>query len=68
MRYAPRMVAAGFAITKSARRATRIGGRLRREEKASANRRNRRHLRAQLQTRGEDADLAPKLWTDRDVI
>jgi hypothetical protein len=62
------MPGAGFAVTKTARRATRIGGHLRREEKARANRRNRRHAHQELRTRGEDAVLAPKLWTDWDVI
>jgi len=62
------MVGAGFAVTVGARRITRIGGRLRRAEKAAANRKNRRHLHQQLQAHGEDADLEPKLWTDWDVI
>jgi hypothetical protein len=63
-----RMRGAGFAVTKGARRITRIGGRLRHVEKAAANRKNRRHAHQQFQTHGEDADLAPKLWTERNVL
>jgi len=62
------MPGAGFAVTKGARLATHIGGRLRHVEKAAANRKNRRHAHQQLRAYGEDADLSPKLWTDWDVI
>jgi hypothetical protein len=63
------MRGAGFAVTKTARHAARtIGGTLNHEDKALANRRNRRHLRQDLQRHGEEADLLPKLWTDYDVI
>ena len=63
------MAAAGFAVTKSARRATRIGGRLGVDEKALANRRARRSVRVQVHVDGADADVVPaKLWTDWDVI
>ena len=59
---------AGFAVTKGARRITRIGGHLRALDKAIANRKNRRHTKQDLQARGADALLTPKLWTDYDVI
>jgi hypothetical protein len=62
------MPGAGFTVTKAARRATRIGGRLCADDKALANRRSRRHLRQERHARGEDADVTPKLWTDWDVI
>jgi hypothetical protein len=62
------MHGAGFAITKGARRATRIGGRLRAVEKAAANRANRRQLKQELHLRGVDAEQLPHLWTDWDVI
>jgi hypothetical protein len=62
------MPGAGFSVTKMARRATRIGGRVNHTEKACANRRNRRHLRQELHVHREDAVLTPKLWTDWDVI
>ena len=62
------MAGAGFAITWSARRITRVGGRLTHEEKAFANRRNRRQVKQALLARGDDADIVPKLWTDWDVI
>jgi hypothetical protein len=62
------MIGSGFAVMKGARRATRIGGSLRAEDKALANRRNRRHVREQVRKHGESADLTPKLWTDRNVI
>lgn len=62
------MAGAGFAVTKMARRATRIGGSLNHADKAWANRRNRRHARQELRAHGEDADLTPKLWTDYDVV
>ena len=68
MRYPLRMPGAGFAVTRGARRITRVGGRLRHVEKAAANRKNRRRAHQQLQAHGEDADLAPKLWTDWDTI
>lgn len=58
----------GFAVTKGARRAVRIGGSLGSIAKGLANRRNRRRAKQELHTRGEDAVLAPKLWTDWDVI
>jgi hypothetical protein len=51
-----------------ARRATRIGGSLGAPEKALANRKNRRHARQDVRTRGVDADPMPKLHTDWDVI
>lgn len=60
------MPGAGFAVTKGARCATRIGGRLRAVEKAFANRRNRRQ--GQREVRGADADVVAKLYTDFDVI
>jgi hypothetical protein len=63
------MPGAGFAVTKGARQITFWrGGRLNTSIKAYANRRNRRSLRQQLHARGENADLAPKLWTDWDTI
>ena len=62
------MRGAGFAITRDARRATRIGGHLGSAEKATANRRNRRAARAELRARGEDALLVAKLYTGWDVI
>jgi hypothetical protein len=63
------MAHAGFVVTKMARSATAIGGRLTVEEKARANRRNRRAVREQVRLGGVDADvLPPKLWTDWDVI
>ncbi len=62
------MPGAGFAVTKGARRATRIGGRLRAEEKSFANRRNRRQAHHELRANGTDADIVPKLYTDYDVI
>ena len=58
----------GFTVTKGARRATRIGGRLGRTDKAKANRRSRHHVRQHVHVRGVDADPMPKLWTDWDVI
>ncbi len=67
-RYASGRPGAGFTITRSARRATRIGGHLGGEEKALACRRNRRRLRQDLREHGEDALLEPALWTDWDVI
>ncbi len=62
------MPGAGFAVTLGARRVTRIGGRLPREDKALANRKNRRHAHQELHARGADADILPKLWTERDVV
>jgi hypothetical protein len=63
------MAPVGFVVTKSARRAARIGGHLRAEDKARANRKNRRHVRALVHVGGADADVwPPKLWTDWDVI
>lgn len=62
------MAGGGFAVTKDARRATRIGGHLRGVEKATANRRNRRAARSEVRARGEDALLVPKLYTGWDVI
>jgi len=62
------MNGAGFAVTKDARTITKIGGRLGRIEKALANRRNRRHIRRDLHTHGEDATLLPKLFTSWDVL
>jgi hypothetical protein len=62
------MPGAGFAVTKMARRATRIGGSLNQADKAWANRRNRRHVRQELHVHGENAEITPKLWTDWDVI
>jgi hypothetical protein len=62
------MVGAGFTVTKGARRITRLGGRLTRADKASANRRARRHVRQRMHARGVDAELAPKLWTERQVL
>ncbi len=58
----------GYAVTRDARHDTRYGGRLGREEKARANRRNRRWLRVDLGVQGEDALLIPKLYTGWDVI
>jgi hypothetical protein len=58
----------GFAVTKGARRVTKIGGTMGREEKALANRRNRRRLNEDLRINGEDAALTPILFTDWDVI
>ena len=58
----------GFAITKGARRATRIGGSLSRVDKAKANRRNRHHVRQHVREHGAAADPMPKLWTDWDII
>jgi hypothetical protein len=63
------MPGAGFAVTKDARRAANtIGGRLGAADKARANRRNRHRARLELQARGEDAHLTPKLWTGWDVV
>lgn len=62
------MAGGGFAVTKDARRATRIGGHLGVVEKATANRRNRRAARSELRARGEDAMLNPKLYTGWDVV
>ena len=62
------MVGAGFAVTKNARRITRIGGHLGSIEKADANRKNRRHTKQEIQAHGVDADIIPKIWTERDVI
>jgi hypothetical protein len=62
------MKGAGFAVTKGARRATRIGGSLGAGSKARANRRNRRRAKKELRTRGEDALFMPLLWADWDVI
>lgn len=62
------MPGAGFNITKGARRATRIGGRLSHEEKSLANRRARRRTHQELHVCGEDALFEPVLWTDWDVI
>ena len=46
-----------------------IGGRLPAEDKALANRKNRRHARVLVHVGGVDADVwPPKLWTDRDVL
>ncbi len=59
----------GYAVQKGARRAVqRIGGHLGAEEKARANRRNRRRARLDLHANGEDALFTPKLWTAWDVI
>ena len=55
-------------MTKGARRITRIGGRLPREDKALANRKNRRQAHQEVRAHGEDADVLPKLWTERDVL
>jgi hypothetical protein len=66
--YVQHMPGAGFAVTKGARRITRIGGHLRALDKAIANRKNRRHTKQDLHARGADALLTPKLWTDYDVI
>ena len=55
-------------VTKGARRITRIGGRLPREDKALANRKNRRQAHQEVRAHGEDADVLPKLWTERDVL
>jgi len=64
-----RMAGAGFAVTKGARRATRVGGRLGTEDKSAANRHNRRQVRVVVHVAGVDADVwPPKLWTDWDVI
>jgi hypothetical protein len=62
------MAGGGSAVTKGARRITKLGGRLGHEEKALANRKNRRHARRELHAHGEDAVITPKLWTDFDVI
>lgn len=62
------MNGAGFAVTKCARRAVRVGGELGRIEKRVANRRNRRRFHQELRSRGEDAAFVPKLWTGWDVI
>ncbi len=66
--YTIRMPGAGFAVTKSARRITRLGGRLSHEDKALANRKNRKQTKQELQTRMPDADITPKLWTDWDLL
>lgn len=61
----------GFAITKCARRATRIGGHLGSEEKSATNRSHRRHVRQELHRNAELADLGlrpPKKYTGWDVI
>jgi hypothetical protein len=55
------MAGAGFSVTKGARHITRTGGRLRAIDKAIANRKNRRHTKQDLQARGADALLTPKL-------
>jgi hypothetical protein len=69
MRIGRTCAAPDFAVTKAARRITfRTGGRINSSIKAYANRRNRRGLRQELHARGEDADLAPKLWTDWDTV
>jgi hypothetical protein len=63
------MAHAGFVVTKMARSATAIGGRLTVKEKARANRRNRRAVREQVRTDGAEVDIRPpRLWTDWDVI
>lgn len=62
------MAGAGFAVTKGARKAARIGGSLSSFDKHKANRRNRRRAKQDLLARGENADFCPKLHTDWDVI
>ena len=63
----PTMPAAGYAVTKGARRITRKAGSLTARMKALANRRNRRSVRVQVHVQGADADVQPKLFTDWDV-
>ncbi len=57
-----------FAVTKCARRATRIGGQFGRAEKARANRRARRKTHRELRTRGEDGDFTVRRYSGWDVI
>lgn len=57
-----------YAVTKCARRATRIGGSLGHEAKAFANRRARRDAKRDLRVRGEDATSDVKRYTGWDVI
>jgi len=59
---------AGFAVTREARRVTRIGGRLPQADKSLANRKNRRQVRQEVQAHGAEADVVMKLWTERDVL
>lgn len=54
-------------MTKDVQRVRRIAS-VERSDKARANRRFRRTARAELHARGEDAVLAPKLYTAWDVI
>lgn len=61
------MPGGGFAVTKDVQRVRRIAS-VERSDKARANRRFRRTARAELHARGEDAVLAPKLYTAWDVI
>jgi hypothetical protein len=62
------MPGAGFAVTWDARHDSRYVVRgLNARDKALANRRNRHQWRRELRTKGEDADLTPKLWTGWDV-
>jgi hypothetical protein len=61
------MAGGGFCVTKGVQRVRKIAS-VDRSAKALANRRNRRAVRAGLRSRGEDALLTPKLYTDWDVI
>lgn len=57
-----------YIVTLGARRITRLGGSLTRQDKAVANRRARRAINAELREKGEDASGNAKLYTDYDVI